>query len=109
MNENAQNIDDKNGIKKVKEAGSTLYQDVTNLGKVALEAAGSTVDQAQKKVSEIYQDEQKKVEAVGREVEGYLKKYPIQALAASVGVGFLLGWMMKNRKKNSDGAQACDK
>ena len=85
----------------ISEAASAILDDVSKLGKATREAATDSIERVQKNlqknVSALYERGHGKAQAVGTQVEGYVKKYPLRTLMIAAGVGFVLGFLKRGR------------
>lgn len=64
----------------IKEAASTLLEDVEKLGKVTREAG------------------QERFREVESQFEGFVRKYPMRIVFLAAGAGFLLGFLKRNHR-----------
>jgi len=68
----------------IRDAASTLMEDVSKLGKATREDASALLEKGQEKAQKL-----------GTQVQAYVAKYPFRTLAIAVGAGFVLGLLKK--------------
>ena len=90
-----ENIVPKETLDGIKDAASTLIEDVEKFGKVTRDAASDTLGYAQKNVkrniAELYGKSQEKL----HDVESYVQKHPTRVLLIAAAAGFVLGFLRK--------------
>jgi ElaB/YqjD/DUF883 family membrane-anchored ribosome-binding protein len=80
----------KNGADNVKKISESVGEDFRQ----AASSLAHGVESIRRKTKEVGQE--KFLEA-GLQVESFIQKYPVRALAAAAGVGLLIGWMTKKK------------
>ncbi|HEX5035941.1 MAG TPA: hypothetical protein VFX30_02140 [bacterium] len=68
----------------IRDAASTLMEDVTKLGKATREDASALLERGQEKAHKL-----------GAQAQAYVAKYPFRTLAVAVGAGFVLGFLKR--------------
>lgn len=81
----------KNSEASFSETASTFREGFEELGKVA----GDSIHQIKREIQDYVQKGQEKVSQIENKVEGTIQHYPLRALAIAVGVGFLIGWILR--------------
>lgn len=90
-----ENIVPKEALEGIKDAASTLIEDVEKFSKATRDAASDTLGYAQKNVkkniSQLYGKGQERL----HEVENYVQKHPTRVLLIAAAAGFALGFLRK--------------
>ena len=88
-------------VEGIRDAASTLMEDVSKLGEATREAASHSIGRAEKKlqknVSALYERGQEKAQKMGTQMQGYVAKNPFRALMIAAGAGFILGFLKRGR------------
>jgi ElaB/YqjD/DUF883 family membrane-anchored ribosome-binding protein len=72
----------------IRDAASTLMEDMSKLGKATREAASDSA-------SALLERGQERAQKMSTQVQGYVAKYPFRTLAIAVGAGFILGFLKR--------------
>jgi ElaB/YqjD/DUF883 family membrane-anchored ribosome-binding protein len=74
----------------IRDAASTLMEDVSKLTKATREAASDSA-------SALLERGQEKAQKMGTQVQAYVTKYPFRTLMIAAGAGFVLGFLNRRR------------
>ncbi len=74
-----------------------IGDEVKEFGKNAKEVAASTIEAVKENASKYYQQGVEKAKDVEKNLEGKIKEYPLKSLLIAVGVGALVGMLIKRR------------
>lgn len=83
--------------KELMERADSLREDVQELGQIAKDAAQTTLNFMQERMSDYYQGKETEVKRFESTIEDEILKHPYRALIISAGVGLLLGSLWKKR------------
>lgn len=73
------------------EQSKKVYEDVKELGEVALESASHAVDDLRERGSEALHSGKERAVEAKQSLDSYITEKPLQSVAIALGAGFLLG------------------
>jgi len=82
-------------VEHLQHNANQVADDMVKLGNAIQSLAADSWGSVQQKLSHLYETSQEKVSGVEKQIEGQIRKRPVQALLIAAGVGFLIGWIKK--------------
>ena len=86
-----------NPTREFKETTQALKDDVVKLGKITKDMAAQTMEGLKENASEYYRQGVEKAQSWEKNLEGSIKKNPLQSVLIAAGVGLVLGILFKKR------------
>ena len=80
-----------------KQKASDLGQDVQELGRISKNIANETMGSLKENAGEYYEQGVAKAKSLEEDLETRIKTHPIQSLLIALGLGFLVGLLLRRR------------
>jgi hypothetical protein len=76
-------------------AATSLKEDFVKMGKISQKLVDDSLEGVRENLSGYYNKGQEKLTDMEKKFEGAIRKYPLRALLAAAGAGFLIGFIRR--------------
>jgi ElaB/YqjD/DUF883 family membrane-anchored ribosome-binding protein len=81
----------------LRKSANELGHNVQELGRISRDIAQETVGMIKENAGEYYQQGMERAKGMEKDLENKIKEKPMQSLLIALGLGFIVGWLLRRR------------